>query len=70
MAILDFTFAFGWTLPLQLLKRGDKWKSEEPENNPAPIARLVWERVTTFGDDGKCPVTPTEACAVFFTNAC
>ncbi len=62
-------FAFGWTLPGANLKRGEKWKSEESENNPAPIARLVWERETTFGDDGRCPMTSTEACAVFFTNA-
>ena len=62
-------FAFGWTLPQERLKRGEKWKNEEPENNPAPIGRLVWARETTYGENGKCPVIPTEMCAVFFTSA-
>ncbi len=62
-------FAFGWTLSSENMKRGAKWKSEEPENSPAPIARLVWQRETTFGETGKCPMTPTDSCAVFFTNA-
>jgi hypothetical protein len=62
-------FAFGWTFPQEKLKRGEKWKNEEPENNPAPIGKLVWERETTYGENGKCPVVPSETCAVFFTNA-
>ncbi len=62
-------FAFGWTLSPENTKRGVKWKSEEPENSPAPIARLAWERVTTFGESGVCPVIPAETCAVFFTSA-
>jgi hypothetical protein len=62
-------FAFGWTLPSEKLKRGAKWKSEEPENNPTPIGRLMWERETTYGENGKCPIVPTEHCATFFTNA-
>jgi hypothetical protein len=62
-------FAFGWTLPAEELKRGEKWKNEEAESNPAPIARLVWERATTYGENGKCAVIPAETCAVFFTDA-
>jgi hypothetical protein len=62
-------FAFGWTLPSENLKRGEKWKSEEAENSPAPIARLVWERETAFGETAICPVIPAETCAVFFTSA-
>lgn len=62
-------FAFGWTLPVENVKRGQKWKSEEPENHPAPIARLMWERVTTYGQEEKCPAVAAETCAVFYTNA-
>ena len=62
-------FAFGWTLPSDALKPGAKWKSEEPEDNPAPIARLAWERETTYGERSKCPVNPAETCAIFLTNA-
>jgi hypothetical protein len=62
-------FAFGWTLPAGDLKHGAKWKSEEPENSPAPIARLTWERETTYGENAACPVFPAETCAVFYTSA-
>src|SRR5450755_4513205 len=44
-------FAFGWTLPAEAWKQGQTMKNEEPENNPSPIGRLVWERETTYGDD-------------------
>jgi len=62
-------FAFGWTLPAEGVKRGKKWKSEEAENNPAPIARLMWERETTYGQEEKCPAVAAETCAVFLTSA-
>lgn len=62
-------FALGWTLTSGNLKRGEKWKNEESENYPAPIARLVWELETTYGDDSQCPVIPAQTCAVFFTSA-
>ncbi|HVM75109.1 MAG TPA: hypothetical protein VMT75_05655 [Candidatus Saccharimonadales bacterium] len=62
-------FAFGWTLPVEGVKPGEKWKSGEPEKTPAPIANLVWERETTYVQNDKCPLLPTEDCAVFLTSA-
>ena len=62
-------FAFGWTLPSSNLRRGEKWKHEEPESSQAPIARLIWERETTYGEKSSCPVIPAETCAVFYTSA-
>src|SRR6516162_4379946 len=62
-------FAYGWTLPFNGIKPGDKWKSEEPEDTPSPIARLVWERETTYVRDDPCPIVPAEACAVLLTDA-
>lgn len=62
-------FAYGWTLPLTGIKPGEKWKSEEPEQTPSPIAGLVWERETTYVQTDKCPILPAEVCAVFLTDA-
>lgn len=62
-------FAFGWTLPASGVKPGEKWKSEEVEKTPTPIARLVWERETTYVQNDKCPILPAEQCAVFLTKA-
>jgi hypothetical protein len=62
-------FAFGWTLPAAGVKPGERWKSEEVEKTPAPIADLMWERETTYVQNGKCPVLPDENCAVFLTKA-
>jgi hypothetical protein len=62
-------FAFGWTIPERDMKPGEVWKSEEPEGTPGPIARLSWERTTTFGQNAKCPVLENENCAVFLTTA-
>ena len=62
-------FAYAWTLPPNGIKAGEKWKSEEPEETPSPIAGLVWERETTYVQTDKCPIVPTEVCAVFLTNA-
>ncbi len=62
-------FAFGWTLPTSGVKPGEKWKSEEVEKTPTPIANLVWERETTYVQDDKCPILPGEQCAVFLTTA-
>jgi hypothetical protein len=62
-------FAFGWTIPGRNMKPGEVWKSEEPENTPGPIARLVWERTTTYGQSTNCPVLEKENCAVFLTTA-
>jgi len=62
-------FAYGWTLPVEGVKPGQTWKSEEAERTPGPIANLVWERETTYGQNDKCATVPTEKCAVFLTTA-
>jgi hypothetical protein len=62
-------FAFGWTLPSAGVKVGEKWKSEEAEKTPTPIAKLVWERETTYVQDQACPVLAKEQCAVFLISA-
>jgi hypothetical protein len=62
-------FAFGWTIAGRNVKAGESWKSEEPVSAPAPIARLVWERQTTVGDSGKCPVDAKEDCMAFLTTS-
>lgn len=62
-------FAYGWTLPMAGIKPAEKWKSEEPEETPTPIAGLVWERETTYVQNDKCPILPAEECAVLLTDA-
>jgi hypothetical protein len=62
-------FAFGWTLPVEGAKPGDKWKTEEAEKSPSPIANLVWEKETTYVQNDRCPLTPAETCASFLTRA-
>ena len=62
-------FAYGWTLPRTGVKPGGKWKSEEPEETPSPMAGLVGERETTYVQMDKCPILPAEICAVFLTDS-
>ena len=62
-------FAFGWTLPVEGVKPGDKWKTEETEKSPSPIANLVWETETTYVQIDKCPLNSAETCASFLTRA-
>ena len=62
-------FAFGWTLPAEGAKPGDKWKTEEAEKSPSPIAGLEWEKETTYVGNDKCPLIPAETCASFLTRA-
>ncbi|HXR32082.1 MAG TPA: hypothetical protein VN830_00125 [Verrucomicrobiae bacterium] len=62
-------FALGWTLPAEGAKPGDKWKTEEAERTPSPIANLVWETETTYVRNDKCPLIPAETCASFLTRA-
>jgi hypothetical protein len=62
-------FAFGWTLPAEGAKPGDKWKTEEPEKSPSPISNLVWEMETTYAGNDKCPLIAPEMCASFLTRA-
>lgn len=64
------------------VKRGQTWKSTEPEEAPSPIARLQWEKKATYGRDEPCsafqlaeprlatPKKPQlETCAVVLTHA-
>ncbi|HUL34241.1 MAG TPA: hypothetical protein VL128_10190 [Candidatus Eisenbacteria bacterium] len=62
-------FAFGWTLPPQGMKPGEKWKYDDPELDTSLIAELVWQREITYARDDKCPVLPAETCAVFLTQS-
>jgi hypothetical protein len=62
-------FAFGWTLPAEGAKPGGKWKTEDVEKSPSPIANLVWEKETTYVGNDKCPLFPAETCASFLTRA-
>jgi len=62
-------FASGWTMPKSGVRPGETWKSEEPEKTPTPIARLFWERETTYVENNRCPVVPEEQCAVLYTSA-
>lgn len=62
-------FAFVWTLPSSGVKPGDRWKSEELEKTPTPIANLVWERETTYVENDKCPILADQQCAVFLVSS-
>jgi hypothetical protein len=62
-------FAYGWALPAKGISLGEKWKTEEAENTPTPIGDLAWERETTYVRNDKCPVVPSETCAVLLTDA-
>jgi len=62
-------FAFAWTLPPSGVRPGEKWKTEEVEQTPTPIAKLVWDRETIYVQDEQCPTLPTEQCAVFLVTA-
>lgn len=62
-------FAFSWTLPPAGVRPGDKWKSEEPEKTPTPIANLVWERETTYVQNDRCPIVAGQRCAIFLISS-
>jgi hypothetical protein len=62
-------FAFEWTLPANGVKLGEKWKSEEIEKTPMPIANLAWEREITYVENDKCPGLAARQCAVFFVRS-
>lgn len=75
-------FAMAWALPSPSAKIGDKWKMDQPEPAPSPIAALTWTRDSSYVRDEPCApaqlsmtgeVTPpsgsTGACAVLLTTA-
>jgi len=75
-------FATAWALPSPSAKIGDKWKIDQPEPAPSPIAALSWARDSSYVRDEPCApaqvsiageVTPANAtadnCAVLLTTA-
>jgi hypothetical protein len=75
-------FATAWALPSPGAKIGDKWKIEQSELAPSPIAALSWARVSSYVRDEPCApaqlsatgeVTPPNSsagtCAVLLTTA-
>jgi hypothetical protein len=75
-------FAASSVFPQNGIKVAQKWKTEEAEKSPSPIARLTWIRESTYVDDEPCrPVRLTpqgdplesdqaaDTCAVVLTTA-
>jgi hypothetical protein len=77
-------FAASAALPGGGVRIGQKWKTEELENSPAPIAKLRWQRESIYLRDELChtsevtvdgevsdvnPQQVPETCAVIETNA-
>ena len=75
-------FAMAWGLPSPSAKIGDKWKIDQPELAPSPIAALTWVRDSSYVRDEPCAparlsvtgeVTPpngsADTCAVLLTTA-
>ena len=75
-------FATAWTLPEQGARVGDKWKSEQSEQAPSPIAALGWVRDSAYVRNEPCnasqmsltgdfsPATgPSDTCAVLLASA-
>ncbi|HTT33738.1 MAG TPA: hypothetical protein VMH48_09065 [Methylomirabilota bacterium] len=75
-------FAAAWALPAQRAKTGDKWKSEQFEQSPSPIAELIWAFDSSYVRDEPCrpnvlsmtgdfspAAAPADNCAVLLTDA-
>lgn len=75
-------FAMAWALHSPSAKIGDKWKIDQPEPAPSPIASLIWARDSSYVRDEPCApaqlsgtgeVTPPNSsadnCAVLLTTA-
>jgi hypothetical protein len=78
------TFAAAAAFPADGIKLAQKWKSEEPEKSPSPIAGLTWTRESTYLRNEPCHAaqltiqgdvadsshaSETESCAVIQTTA-
>jgi hypothetical protein len=76
------TFGAAAAFPADGIKLAQKWKSEEPEKSPAPIAGLIWMRESTYLRNEPCRITQAaiqgdaadssqspETCAVIETTA-
>jgi hypothetical protein len=75
-------FAIAGVFPRDGVKRGQHWKSTEPEEAPSPIVKLEWEKDATYVREEPCAamqlaetgVVPAknsqpETCAVVLTRA-
>ena len=75
-------FAFAWTLPVSGIKPGEKWKSDESEQSPVPIAGLEWLQSSSYVHNEDCRASqlsltaeispaagPADTCAVLLTNS-
>ncbi len=75
-------FATAWTLPAQGARVGDKWKSEQSEQSPSPIAALAWARDSSYVRNEPCHASqlsltgefspasgPSDTCAVLLADA-
>ena len=75
-------FAIATVFPLEGVKLGEKWKREDAEKSPSPIAGLQWMKEAEYVKDEPCQsrrVTitgetlpsdqPAETCAVILTRA-
>jgi hypothetical protein len=75
-------FATSAAFPQDGIKRSQKWKSEESERSPSPIAKLTWIRESAYLRNEPCRVSqmtvqgdvvdsgqPPETCAVIQTTA-
>jgi len=75
-------FAVAWTLPAEGAKIGDRWKSEQPEQSPSPIASLNWQRESQYVKNEPCRASQlsnagevsgaagaADTCAVLLTTA-
>lgn len=75
-------FAVAWTLPADGARIGDKWKSEQAELSPSPIASLNWQRESQYVKNEPCRASQLsnagevsaaagagDTCAVLLTTA-
>ncbi len=73
-------FAIAAVFPPGGVRRGQTWKSTEPEQAQSPIDKLQWEKTVTYVRDEPCSPTqlgetaaaatsPRETCAVVLTKA-
>ena len=75
-------FGLAWTLPVEGVRSGEKWKSDKSEQSSAPIAGLQWARQSNYVNDEPCQATqlslmgevaasagPPDTCAVLLTNS-
>src|SRR5262249_37073998 len=75
-------FAAAAVFPQDGVRLAQKWRSEEPERTPSPIARLTWMRESSYVRNESCHTSqmtvlgrvadstqPPDMCAVIFTIA-